>query len=262
MKHTLRLIFGGLLILANIHVVFASTFEGSINFEVREDHHPYWDSEGDPAIFIFLKTSRIYGCCNFNIRSQVAINSNDVVVKIVNIEEPSVCLTVLGPATARHWLGIPPGQYNLRFEHGASADSYSMVVTNSEITVHGNNGAFASPSTRMYQRYPQRSFVFLCGTTTETSGSCEEFYKTLLNAGSFKEYSFPQEANLPYPRKSDGYCYNMPAKYFTYEHEADYTKAGELLRKFKLDVIKDKMGIGLELSNWRNKRYQSWIIEK
>ena len=58
-----------------------------------------------------------------------------------------------------------------------------------------------------------------------------------------------------------GHHYDMPAKYFFYEKDEDFDKAGEILKSYTQNVIAQYSGVGISLINWKNKKYLSWLFD-
>jgi len=112
----------------------------------------------------------------------------------------------------------------------------------------------------LYWRYPPNSFAYLCGTTIETSWICDDFLDSMLYHVSIIEFEFPDSGEICYPRASQGHYYDMPARYFFYEREADFDSAGAVLKRYTEQVISQYSGVGIHLIGWNNKDYMSWLF--
>ena len=231
--------------------------EGNIMFRIHEGYEHY-DSIGEPGIMLSMETKKIYPCCNWLIKSGIAIHGNKILIYISGIYVPKICLTALGPATSESSLDISNGEYLLEFPFGPVTDIYNLIITNSYIKVTKVESHFTEPEFNLYRRYPSNSFVYLCGTTTETSWICEDFLDTLLNRITLEEFQFPDSGRICYPCSSGGCYYEMPAKYFYYENEEDFEQAGEILKSYTVDVLGQYSGVEISLINWKNEKYYSW----
>jgi hypothetical protein len=231
--------------------------DSKIIFEVKEQHENYYEIS-DPEIYILLKTEKIYPCYNYSVATSLNIDRNRIDVAIHGIYIPEICLTALGPATGRIKLDIPVGIYRLFIRSTYFADEYSLIVESNSIRLE----EVSSNNTRMefslYHRYPEKSFVYLCGTTLEDTALCRMFIDTVASVIDISRFEFPESGVIPYPEISQGYYYNMPAKYFIYQTESDYDRIDEILQSFKAAYIRDKQGIGISTVNWRNKTFFSW----
>jgi len=234
--------------------------EGQILFRVAERHEcPGEDCE--PSIFLLMHTETIYGCCNFEIATEVEITGDIVSVALQGIYEPLVCLTALGPASAYLALDLTPSDYAFRFCHRGRLEQYRLTITDEAIITSGADADVTEPLALLTWRYPRESFCYLCGTTTETSWICDAFADSLMLSGRLSEFTFPDSGNIPYPRTSSYNQYDMPARYFRYATEADYDSAGAVLGRFAEGVLSQHPGVIISLRNWRNKFFRSWQMD-
>ncbi len=235
--------------------------EGNIIFSVKEGYRDY-SSISEPSIMLSMVTEKIYPCCNWSIICDVIVDGNIVSVDFLGIYIPEICLTALGPAHYTSFLDIPEGEYSLYFTYKGVVDAYVLTVTDSSIKISGNvSPEFTKPKFYQFWRYPPNSLVYLCGTTTETSWICEDFLDTLLSEVNLEQFQFPNSGKIPYPCSSDGHYYDMPAKYFFYEKDEDFDKAGKILESYTQNIIAHYSGIGISLINWKNKEYLSWLFD-
>jgi len=236
--------------------------EGSITFKVHESHKEY-DCNCEPSIVLSMATEKIYGCCNFSIKSEISCSGNNIDVKILGVYIPNVCLTALGPAGSRDFLSLTEGRYYLNFIYKFMMDRYELTVSDSSIEVNKIFSLFPNftkPEFLVFWRYPRNSFVYLCGTMTETSWICSDFLDILLREVDLEEFNFPDYGEICYPRSSEGHYYDMPAKYFIYKNEEDFDKAGEILESYSKSVLSNYPGVGLSLTNWKNRFFYSWLF--
>lgn len=237
------------------------SIEGRIMFQVWEDYTQY-DCNCEPSLVLSMETEKIYPCCNYTIKSEIKRSGSTITVKFLGIHMPEVCLTALGPAASKHFLDLREGIYSLIFVNGFAVNTYLLNVKPDVIEVGSMMpiSHFTEPKIRIYWRYPRNSFVYLCGTMTETAWICSDFLSLLLKEIDLEEFQFPDYGEICYPRSSEGHYNDMPAKYFIYKSEADFDKAGEILKSYAKSVLSHYSGVGLSLTNWKNKFYYSWLF--
>jgi hypothetical protein len=216
----------------------------------------------EPKILLTMRTERIYGCCNFSILADVETGPRIITVTLQGIYEPEICLTALGPATYQTILPLSLGTYQLVMINGGACDKHTVEVTASSIRLTPGTSTVSSVLTPLSWRIPVRSFAYVCGTTVETAWIYNDFRDSLLKISSLREFSFPDSGQIPYPTSSSGHWQDNPAKYFTYATEADYDSAGALLKRYTHQVIGNKQGIGIYLTNWRNIQFMSWVLSQ
>jgi len=232
--------------------------EGRILFRIAERYR-CGQRECEPSIFLMMNTEVIYGCCNFQIRSNLCCVHDRVSIDLMGIYQPSLCLTAIGPATSAAALELRKGTYHLRFRLNNRVDEYDLIISDEALAIHEVKADFTEPLTVLTWRYPPRSFAYVCGTMTENSWICDEFLDSLLSTERFVEFAFPDSGSIPYPVASSGHYYDAPARYFRYTSEADYDTAGVVLGRFSREVLSNQKGVSLYLLNWRQKWYRSWI---
>lgn len=223
----------------------------------------YRDSTGEcePEIMLYMETDRWYGCCNYSIESEISLLGNEITIKLLGIYMPGVCLTAFGPASSREFFSLPDGIYLINFIHGFSMDKYVLNVSDSCLEIFNRVVTFTRPEFYAYWRYPPNSFVYLCGTKTETSWICQDFLNTLLGEVNLQEFFFLDYGEICYPRSSMGHYYDMPARYFLYESDENFDRAGEVLEAYTHAVIDQYSGVGISLWNWKHEEYASWLFD-
>ena len=229
--------------------------EGNIVFSIQEIYKNY-DSISEPSIILAMSTEKIYPCCNYTLLSEVLVRDNKISVNLSGISIPEIGLTALGPASSSSFLDISPDEYLLDFSYIDLEDKYVVTVTDSSIKIREIESQFTNPRFKLYWRYPPNSFVYLCGTTIETSWMCDDFLDTLLREIDIEEFKFENSGEIPYPLMSKGHYYDMPAKYFYYDKDEDFDKAGEILKEYTKNNITQN-----SLINWNNKQYLSWLFD-
>jgi hypothetical protein len=236
--------------------------EGKILFKVHEAHKEY-DCNCEPSIVLSMATEIWYPYCSNSIVNEIIQTGNTIDVKVSGIYEPPLGLPAFGPATARKFLNLAEGRYYLNFIYRWMMDRYEVFVKKSSIEVTGFVSLFTKftePEFEVFWRYPRNSFVYLCGTMTETSWIGDDFLSVLLSEVNLEEFKFPDYGEICYPRSSQGHYYDMPARYFIYKSEEDFDKAGEILKSYNESVISSYSGVGISLTNWKNKYFYSWLF--
>ena len=233
--------------------------EGKILFEISEDYEQY-NQESNPEIYLFLETEKIYGCCNYGISTVCNVTSKKVELDILGIVEPNVCLTACGPAGKRIHIPLSNKSYSFKISGDSFTDNYTIIVTDSSISLSGDSTRNTKPFIDLFWRYPPNSFVYLFGSTFEDSSLASIFLDTMRQVVNIDEFEFPQYGEIPYPKSSQGHYWDMPARYFYYNSEDDFNKIEDILRDFKNSYIQDKQGISITIQNWRNRKFQSWLL--
>ncbi len=234
--------------------------EGNITFGIQEGYQVH-DAISKPSIMLSMVTEKIYPCFNWSIISRIRVKNNEISIDFLGIYLPEVCATAVGPAKSTSFVDISEGEYLLYLSYKDITDRYVLILTDSSIEITEDTSQFTKPKLKLFWRYPANSFAYLCGTTTETSWICEDLLDTLLSEINLEEFQFPDSGEIPYPCSSMGHYYDMPAKYFFYEKDEDFDKAGEILKSYTQNVIKQRLGIGISLISWKNKRYLSWSFD-
>jgi hypothetical protein len=83
----------------------------------------------------------------------------------------------------------------------------------------------------------------------------------LLKEVDLEEFHFPDYGEIPYPRSSEGHYYNAPARYFKYDTEEDFDRAGKLLESYAESITVNYQGVGISLANWKGRFFYSWLFE-
>ena len=234
--------------------------EGNVVFSIQERYKDH-ALIAEPSIMLSMVTEKIYPCCNWSILSEMAVRNNEIFIDFLGIYVPEGCLTALGPAISSSFLEISTGEYSIYFSYRNITDKYFLFVTDSSIKITEDTSQFTKPKFELFWRYPPKSFAYLCGTTTETFWICEDLLDTLLSKINLEEFQFPDSGEIPYPCSSAGHYHDMPAKYFFYEKDEDFDKAGKILKSYTQNVIMQYSGVGISLISWKNKRYLSWLFE-
>lgn len=233
--------------------------DSKIIFKVVESYDNY-DSVSTPQFYVELKTEKEYGCFNYSIPAEIKVEEKSIVIEILGIYKPDVCLAAIGPARTRIKLAQLSGFYEINITNNNFSDKYNLLVTDSLIIIDGKETTDTKPSINFLWRYPENSFVFLCGTTLSDSSLCGSFIDTLQSAVKLREFHFSDFAEIPYPTASQGYYYDANARYFYYESEEEFDKIEDVMRRFKYRYFPNDDGIGLTIINWMNKKIYSRLL--
>jgi hypothetical protein len=235
--------------------------EGRVVFSVGES---YRSTPGPPTIQLRLETEKIYPCCNYILVTRLSHSGSEFIADIQGIDESVVCFTSLGPAGFSEFIELGNGRYALQFRDGHEWSAYWLTVDEGALTIQGqaeSGSGLAIPASTVFWRYPQNSFAVICGTTVETAWVFEDFLSRLRAAVELREIEFPAYGELGYPRAPQGHWVNHPGRYFGYGDPQDFAAAGEVLRTYVRDVIGPLQGVGIELRNWLNESYMSWLMD-
>jgi len=144
------------------------SIECNIIFRVEEGYKNI-ESVHEPEIKLSMVTEEWFPCCDWTILSYLAVGKNRISVDLIGIYEPRYCSMTFGPATSFSFLNISNGEYPLYFTYRNVTDKYKLTVTDSTIQIIKVFSQFTQPEFTLFWRCPSNSFVYLCGTTTETS---------------------------------------------------------------------------------------------
>lgn len=263
--------FGAAALLAAVVLVSGSAcserdllpLEGRVFLSVGEFHRNPGEP-GPPAILIRLETEKIYGACNYVLVAQARRVGGDVLVDVEGVREPEVFLWALGPAGFGEFLDLEDGRYALEIHSGRARSAFWLTVDATSLIVQWQSdpgSGLAAPKYSCFWRYPENSFAVLCGTMVENAWIYEDFLSRLRAAVELREIEFPAHGELGYPRAPQGHWVNHPGRYFVYEGPEDFEAAGEVLRAFVRDFSGQLQGVGIELRNWRNESFMSWLMD-
>lgn len=238
--------------------------EGRVRFDFMEEHENY-DTVCEPSIMLSMTTEEIYPCDNYSIISDVIVQNNIIYINVSGVYVPEICFTFPNFASYRHFLDITEGSYLIYLSYRDATDRYALTVNDSCIEIDGIVTQFTVPRFELFWRYPTNSFAYTCNTPIETSWIYEDFLDTLLSTIALQEFQFPDSGRKPYPPYGDGNN-NPPGryyfvKYFLYENEEDFDRAGEILEYFSKNVIPPDSGISISLIGWNNKYFYSWMLD-
>jgi len=231
--------------------------EGGVAFDVVETYDPPYDS-GYPKIEISMSTDRVYPEGGRTIAAGVWAIGPKVSVDILGIQCPDILYDMPAPAGSAWPLYVGDGLYLCQVSYGWDNDWYALVITDSYIRLSVIEGSFTQTSPDLFWRHPVNSFAYVCGTTAEDTWIYDDFLDTLTSRLSLTEFQFADSGVIPYPRSSNGYHRNMPARYFRYQSDSDFEEAGRVLREYSKNILGQRQGVGIRLVDWKNRRHLSW----
>lgn len=239
--------------------------EGKVFFHFREMFESS-DEKEQPRITLILRTEKLYSHGGLEIASEMALEKNTINIKINGIKHQNVGTDAFTYARWKTFLDIPNGNYELTFSRNwnhpkrtACLDTCIVLVDEKSIRVKKTTQNFTDTDYDLYWRYPQNSFAYICGTLVQDSCMCTVFLDSLKKIIDIEQFIFPNEGIKPYPLYSSGHYYDTPAQYFKYFDEQDYLKAGEFLKNYSKEVLKDYEGLSISLIGWNNVNYMSWV---
>ena len=108
--------------------------EGNILFSATYDSTELLHAHS--GFLLLMKTEKIYSCFNFQIKSSVSSNENDISVSLLGIHLPGdLCATAFGPARSRLPLDLSNGEYELTFDYEQQSDKYILSIYEVDVVV-------------------------------------------------------------------------------------------------------------------------------
>lgn len=226
--------------------------------EVRESHGP-WDVDTgtDPVITLRVETTRIFGCMNYRLLSDLSVDRSRVAFEALGIDSAGACLTAIGPATARHVLEIGTGTRNLLLSSDGGTSAFLLDVTAERIEVTRIAGTTADPKIERFLRFPPQSFAYACRAGSH-AGICEDFLARLEATPGVHPYTFPPEGEIPFHEARYGF-YQL-IRYFRYDATTDFDAVQGALVDFVGGRSLHDQGAYLIVRNWRNTATRSWLL--
>lgn len=229
-----------------------------INFYPREIYENS-NVVDTPSLKLYFKTATSYPCINYGISICSIFENNELILRFDSIIQSNICLTAIGPATA--YIDLPSSAERLVLLNGNSVDKYELDITEEKVIIHPLDNAFSYLKYSTILRYPENTFVYECNMDTSETKFYNDFLEILTDNLSIAEYNFPDEGEKPYAESYTEYNRKSLVKYFQYETEEEFNKAGELLNKFVSENnINKNTSIYINLTSWNNQKYLSWMM--
>jgi hypothetical protein len=214
---------------------------------------------GNPKLNLYFKTTEIFPCINYNIAISEFVNNNELKLRFDSIIQYDICLTAPGPATSI--IELPLNTNSLILLNGESIDKYYIDITEEKVIINPKDNSFSNLTYNILFRYPKNSFNYQCDIDTSEIQIYLDFLKILNDSLSLVEFNFSGEGRIPYGKDyidRNRQCLN---KYYKYESNAEFDRAGELLRNFVLENnINNNSSAYISLISWNNKKFLSWMM--
>jgi len=241
------------------------SIEGKVFFHFKEMFE-FSEKKEQPRITLILRTEKLYSHGGLEIAAKMALENNSINIKIDGIKHLNVGTDAFAYAGWKTFLDIPSGVYELNFlrnwdqpKRTGYLDTYTVLVDEKSVCVKKSIQNFTDTDYDLYWRYPPNSFAYICGTLVQDSCMCTVFLDSLKKIVNIEQFIFPSEGIKPYPLYSSGHYHDTAAQFFKYFDEQDYLKAGEFLKNYSKDVLKDYEGLSISLIGWNNVNYMSWV---
>jgi hypothetical protein len=216
-----------------------------------------------PDMKLFIKTQNSFGCINFGIAIDNFMSNNTLILRFDHIIQSNICLTAIGPATT--YADLPENIDSLILINGHSIDGYLVSVTKEVIAIKSINSSFSllTQNRAKIFRYPENTFSYECEMSLNETNIFNEFLKILNDNLSITEFNFNGEGYKPYGQNYIENSRQSLNKYFHYDNELEFGRAGELLKNFVLSKNLNKnTSAYISLTSWNNKKYLSWMMDK
>lgn len=211
-------------------------------------------NEREPSLVLNFYTTKSYPCINYSIEISTFREENELIVRLEGVDIDRICATAIGPASNK--IKLPENTEKLVFINGEKIDQYSVRVTEESVVMNALNATFSELRYSKIFRIPEKSFVYSSKNDNRHLQLYNTFLDTMKNKTSIEEFVFEDEGRIPYTKNSE----NEVAKYFIYEKEADFHNAGEMFTTFINKNTEPDDYIYIELINWRNEKYLSWML--
>lgn len=153
------------------------------------------------------------------------------------------------------------GELNLIIRDGPFTDSFNVNITEEKVDISILDTTFTEVAYDRYYRRPPNSMFFSCGTIEAKKHLCEELHELMKAEANLREFQFPDDGEIPYPKQSvEDFEYNAAIRFYLYDSSEDYRHAGQLLVDFA-----DENGISNEdnwlfVVNWQELAYSSYYM--
>ena len=239
--------------------------DSNIIFEFYEAYSGDGNSAGtdgliaEPRIAIRVWSEKRYDCAPYDIEIDWALEDQTLRIAFHGVERDIPCLSGPRGAGDRVVLDLDNGEYIVLFEMEDSyLKSYNLTVDDSAMRLSVEDTEVIYPTEYTYWRFPPQSFAAIFYSSTAKEQPASAFVDSLHSRLDVTEIYFPASGKTPWPR-GDNENYAVPTKFFQYQDEHDYHRAGEVLQSFKDSWAREP---GIWLWNWRNEHYRSWKMPR
>lgn len=236
-----------------------NSIKGGIDFFPLEIYEKYNEAD-TPHLKLEFLTRDVFPCINYGIAISKFVNGEELILRFDEILQSNICLTATGPATA--YVDLPENINSLILINGPAIDRYKIDITIEKVVIYPDNGIFSNLRNKVTFRYPENTFVYECSSNTSEISIYSDFLGILTANLSIVEFNFDGEGWKPYANDWVYRDRQSLTKYFKYENELEFSRAGELLKKFVADYdINEKTSAYISLNSWNNGKYLSWMMD-
>jgi hypothetical protein len=212
-----------------------------------------------PLLKLFFKTTKSFPCINYGIAISKFIEGDKFILRFDSVVHSGICLTALGPAST--YTNLPDNTKSLILINGNLIDSYQLDITDEKVEIKQFNSSFSNLKYSTVFRYPENTFVYECNMDTSETHFYSDFLKILTANLSIIEFNFDGEGLKPYAEDWMERNKKSLTKYFQYENETEFDKAGELLENFVIENnINKNTSVYISLISWNNNKHLSWML--
>ncbi len=219
----------------------------------------YTEENQLPVLQLHFQTTKIYPCINFGIAITQQVDENTLIIRFDSITKHQICLTAIGSASSQ--VPLAENIQQLVLVNGDQIDRYDVIISSEKVSLTPSDTSFTQIKANTWFRYPENSFAFICGTNTDNTHHCSDFYSILMDSLDVEPFNFQGKGIIPYPVSSSGHWNDNSTQFFTYTDVEEFKKAGALLEAYTLENIIPNSGVTLQLLNWRNQHYRSWMMQ-
>jgi hypothetical protein len=212
---------------------------------------------------LFIKTQSSFGCINFGIAVDRFIANNTLIIRFDHIIQSNICLTAIGPATT--YSELPESIDSIILINGHSIDRYFVNVTKEFIAIKPIKISFSQLTQDRAKifRFPENTFSYESEMSLNETNIFNEFLKILTDNLAITEFTFTGDGYKPYGQNHTEHNRQSLNKYFHYENELEFDRAGELLKNFVISKgLNKNTSAYISLTSWNNKKYLSWMMHK
>ena len=133
-------------------------------------------------------TDSIYNCANFLIEYDLAVTSNNIALTFTGINDPTICLPALGPATAFVSLGALA---NITYTFSITVDRVTvpaqLILTDSTIEIVNGDSTWTDVVRSILYRVPASTIWGEVGYSAFSKDSALTFFDSLTSLGATPE---------------------------------------------------------------------------
>lgn len=214
------------------------------------------------TLFFNCFTEKIYGCSNYGIQSTFELTSNKIIINFIQIIEPNICLTSLGPASTLIKLDELSNKiYEIELNFGSTKISGQLNVSGSSfkaILPSQTKVQFVNPD---LGRVPNNTIygtvhyhVASTASTIQKFTDSLQFYGALLTLYPQGDYgNFQIESNGQIKQIQDlGYYFT---RYYIFNYSNSSGQLKSLISRFGVNYPNDLL---ITLNTAKGETFNSW----